>query len=89
MITEVKTNTNTGLIPRQHQIYVENALKMTPVDLLNCPNGEYFGYLSKADLILIFTVFGDINNFLNSYKEYVQKWLIHTTIQLLKIHIIS
>lgn len=73
MITEVKTNNNTGLIPRQHQIYVEEALNLTVVDLLNMPNGEYFGFLSKADLILIFTVFGDLNSFLKAYKEDVQK----------------
>lgn len=75
MITEVKTNNNAGLVPRQHQIYVEDALNLTVVDLLNIPNGEYFGYLSKADLILIFTVYGDLNKFLNSYKEHVQKMI--------------
>lgn len=73
MITEVNTQTNIGLVPRQHQIYVKDALNLTIVDLLNMPNGEYFGFLSKADLILIFTVFRDLDTFLRDYKEYVQR----------------
>ena len=58
---------------RANQILVENALSMRPVDLLQDEDTQGHRLLSRADLILIFTLYPNgLNEFLEDYKKYVR-----------------
>lgn len=57
---------------RYYQIEVEKALELKEIDLLKDEDAQGKKYLSRADLILIFTLYrGGISEFLQEYKEYV------------------
>lgn len=59
--------------PRAHQITVEDARLLRPVDLLQDEDTQGHKLLSRADLILIFTLYPNgINEFLEDYLEYVE-----------------
>lgn len=59
--------------PRAHQIKVEDALNLRLIDLFTETDGNGHKYLSRADLILIFTLYPNgIEEFLDDYKNYVQ-----------------
>lgn len=58
--------------PRYYQIRVEEALNFNMVDLFKDEGEGGNKLLSRADLLLIFTIFkGGIEEFLNEYKKYV------------------
>ena len=59
--------------PRQHQIKVEDARTLRPVDLFTDEvNGDK--HLSRADIILIYTLYPcGIDEFLDDYLDYVEK----------------
>ena len=65
--------------PKQHQIRVEDALNLRLVDLFTESDGASHKYLSRADLILIFTLYPNgLSDFLEDYISYVEYiiWLI-------------
>ena len=59
--------------PRNYQIRVEEALKLKPFDLMS--NGEDGrAYISKSDLILIYSIFkGGLIEFYDSYIKFVRE----------------
>ena len=58
---------------RHHQIYIERADELKVTDLLKDTDEEGIA-ISKADLILIFTIYDDgIKEFFKLYKEYVEE----------------
>lgn len=61
------------IVPRQHQIKVEDARTLRPVDLFTDEvNGDK--HLSRADIILIYTLYpAGIDEFLDDYLDYVEK----------------
>lgn len=70
---EKKVIYDVPIVPRNHQIKVEDARKLRIVDLFA---EEYNGekQLSRADLILIYTVYDEgLQDFLYEYLEYVEK----------------
>lgn len=59
--------------PRVHQIKVEDALNLRLIDLFTETDGNGHKYLSRADLILIYTLYPNgLEEFLDDYKNYVQ-----------------
>lgn len=61
------------IVPRNHQIKVEDARKLRIIDLFT---EEYNNekQLSRADLILIYTLYdGGLQDFLYEYLEYVER----------------
>lgn len=59
--------------PRQHQITVEDARLLRPIDLLQDEDMQGHRLLSRADLILIFTLYPNgLNEFLEDYLQYVE-----------------
>ena len=57
---------------RPHQIATEVALNLQPIDLLKDEDSNGKNLLSRADLILIFTLYSNgLEQFLDEYKEYV------------------
>lgn len=58
-----------GSVPRPTQITIEEALKMTPIDLLQEEDQAGRKYLSRADIILVYTFFTDLKEFLRKYQE--------------------
>lgn len=59
--------------PRAHQIKVEDALNLRMIDLFTETDSNGHKHLSRADLILIFTLYPNgLEEFLNEYKNYVQ-----------------
>lgn len=57
---------------RPHQIETEVALKLQPIDLLKDEDTNGKKLLSRADLILIFTLYKNgLEQFLEEYKSYV------------------
>ena len=58
---------------RPHQIEVAKALKLQPIDLLKDEDFQGRKLLSRADIILIFTLYtGGLDQFLEEYKEYIR-----------------
>lgn len=59
--------------PRQHQIKVEDARALRPIDLFTDEvNGDK--HLSRADLILIYSLFPHgLEEFLDEYLDYVDR----------------
>ena len=58
---------------RNHQIETDRALELQVTDLLKDADEERIA-ISKADLILIFTIYDDgIKEFFKLYKEYVEE----------------
>lgn len=59
--------------PRAHQITVEDARNLRAIDLLNDEDAQGHRLLSRADLILIFTLYPNgLNEFLEDYLQYVE-----------------
>lgn len=59
--------------PRQHQISVEDARALRPIDLLQDEDNNGHKLLSRADLILIFTLYPNgLQEFLEDYLQYVE-----------------
>lgn len=60
------------VVPKQHQIKVEDARNLRPVDLFTDEvNGDK--HLSRADIILIYTLYPNgIDEFLDDYLNYVE-----------------
>lgn len=59
--------------PRQHQLKVEDALNLRLIDLFTESDDNGHKFLSRADLILIFTLYPNgIEEFLSDYKNYVK-----------------
>ena len=59
--------------PRAHQIRVEDALNLRAIDLFTDTDINGHKYLSRADLILIFTLYpSGLEEFLDDYKKYVE-----------------
>lgn len=61
------------VVPKQHQIRVEDARLLRPIDLFTDEvNGVK--HLSRADIILIYTLYPNgIEEFLDDYLDYVEK----------------
>lgn len=60
--------------PRVHQIRVEDARNLRLIDLFTDTDDNGHKYLSRADLILIFTLYPrGIEEFLEDYKTYVEE----------------
>ena len=58
---------------RHHQIYIERADELKVTDLLKDTDEEGIA-ISKADLILIFTIYDDgIKEFFKLYKKYIEE----------------
>ena len=58
---------------RHHQIYIERADELKVTDLLKDTDEEGIA-ISKADLILIFTIYDDgIKEFFRLYKNYIEE----------------
>lgn len=58
--------------PRNYQLKVEDALNLTLIDLFQDTDAQGQRYLSRADLVLIFTLYTEgLEQFLNNYKNYV------------------
>lgn len=56
---------------RSNQMFVKDALKLTIEDMIReQPKDKHT--LSRADIILIFTVYGSLDVFFNKYKEYLR-----------------
>lgn len=55
--------------PRPTQITIEEALTLTPIDLLKDEDISGRKYLSRADIILVYTFFNDLKDFLRKYQE--------------------
>ena len=59
---------------RHHQIYIERADELKVTDLLKDTDEEGIA-ISKADIILIFSIYeGGIIEFFNLYKKYIFQW---------------
>ena len=59
--------------PRVHQITVDDARNLRAIDLLNDVDTQGHRLLSRADLILIFTLYPNgLNEFLEDYLQYVE-----------------
>lgn len=59
---------------RPHQIEVDVALKLQPIDLLKDEDTNGKKLLSRADIILIFTLYKNgLDQFLEEYHEYVRE----------------
>lgn len=59
---------------RPHQLEVEVALNLQPIDLLKDEDTNGKKLLSRADLILIFTLYPNgLDQFLEEYKNYVEE----------------
>ena len=64
----------TVIEPRAHQITVEDARDLRPIDLLNDEDAQGHRLLSRADLILIYTLYPNgLNEFLEDYLQYVEE----------------
>lgn len=64
---------NHPTIPKPHQIEVEKALKLELVHLVQDVDDSGYRLLSRADLILIFTLYTKgLEGFLEEYKNYAQ-----------------
>ena len=62
---------------RPHQIMVEDARLLRPIDLLQDEDNNGRKLLSRADLILIFTLYPNgITEFLDEYLEYVENEVV-------------
>lgn len=60
--------------PRAHQITVEDARNLRAIDLLQDEDTQGHKLLSRADLILIFTLYPNgLNEFLEDYLQYVEE----------------
>ena len=58
---------------RPYQIEFEKALELQPIDLLKDEDVQGRKLLSRADIILIFTLYtGGLDQFLEEYKEYIR-----------------
>lgn len=66
-------NTYTPYEMKHYQMTVEDALKMDVIDLFQDEDIQGHRILSRADLILVFTLYkGGLEQFLDDYKEYVR-----------------
>ena len=54
--------------PRPTQITIEEALRLTPIDLLKDEDQAGRKLLSRADIILVYTFFTDLKEFLRKYQ---------------------
>lgn len=74
-VTYEKNNFNKKTVEaRPHQIRVEEALQLRPVDLLREEDSYGRRLVSRADLFLILSIFdGGIKEFLEDYKAFVRK----------------
>lgn len=60
------------IMPRPHQIKVEDARRLRLIDLFIDEN-NHEKQLSRADLILIYTLYDNgLNDFFNDYLDYVE-----------------
>ena len=55
--------------PRPTQITIEEALNLTPIDLLRDEDQAGRKLLSRADIILVYTFFDDLKDFLKKYQD--------------------
>ncbi|HSQ87986.1 hypothetical protein [Romboutsia sp.] len=74
----METNTfkqyEVAIEPRNHQIRVEDARNLILIDLFMDEDGNGGKHLSRADLILIFTLYPTgLNGFLDDYLNYVEE----------------
>lgn len=61
------------IVPRQHQIKVEEARELRLIDLF-IDEGNHEKQLSRADLILIYSLYEDgLKEFLDDYFDYVER----------------
>lgn len=58
---------------RPYQIATEDALKLRVIDLFQDEDAQGYRLLSRADLILIFTLYANgMEEFLEDYKKHIQ-----------------
>lgn len=68
----MENNENYSFELRHHQIYIERAMELQVTDLLKDTDDEENIAISKADIILIFSIYkGGIIEFFELYKAYV------------------
>lgn len=69
---DTKANINEEFKLRHHQIYIERAMELQVTDLLKDTDDDENIAISKADIILIFSIYRDgIIEFFELYKNYI------------------